>query len=61
MSYSLQVRGAAKKSLGHQFMHVYFPTCLFLQQERLCENKIHLTMFYNYQSKSTDIHLNWAI
>ena len=34
---------------------------VFLQQEKPCKNEIPWIMFYNYQSKGTDVRLNWAI
>ena len=44
-------------------MHIYLAIfeLVFLQQEKSCKNEVHWIMFYNYQSKSTDIHLGWLI
>ena len=41
-------------------MHIKLPIfgLVFQKQEKPYENEIHWIMFYNYQSKSTDIHLN---
>ena len=33
----------------------------FGKQEKPGENKNERIMFYHYQSKTTDIHFNWAI
>lgn len=38
-----------------------FVVLVFLQLEKPYRNEIHWIMFFSYQAKSTDIHLNWAI